>query len=274
MRYFAPNTISDKSDVEGLLLSTTIYSHSKDLAAQLISLTKKIVQTNIKIVGRQTKSKLIVRGYLLSNDGSDKAAKFGFHNMLGIYDPSKNHFIVFNFEIVNGKIHFTSLSTLIHEISHQIQFQLISDLVSAPQPIIEGLAELAHYYLLYDTYGVIVHYSKWLNYDYSTYDPKVRLYNTPTSPLEKDRDLYSLSTIFLFWLYTCENTAFYKVIYNYNPNELDRVKYPNFLKFIDNIHSRFSEITTTVNLNTIEYSTELNTLLTKQIRSPVCLILG
>jgi hypothetical protein len=180
--------------------------------------------------------------------GAKNRIKFGYRDALGIYLPSKNEFVVFDLIINNGIIDYQSLKTAIHEIAHNIHSESIYIFRLGPA-IPEGLAYFSTDMSFHGPYSVILHLEYVINYKFEEYDPVRQLTKMPTSSIEYNRDVNILSTIFIYFLYSCDISNYYNFISACEDNTVEQFLqkyYTNktktlYLNYINNQISRYTK---------------------------------
>ncbi len=170
--------------------------------------------------------------------GSKNRIKFGYRDALGIYLPSKNEFVVFDLVINNNIIDYQSLKTAIHEIAHNIHSESIYIFRLGPA-IAEGLAYFSTDMVFHGPYSVYLHLEHVMNYKFREYDPVRQLTKMPTSPIEYNRDVNILSTIFIYFLHSCDINKYYKFISACEDNKVEQFLQEYYTNKIKNLYVNY-----------------------------------
>ena len=260
MWLLAPNKIIRIFSYKTVKINITLSSYySSGEINSFVNLLEGTILNILKLINKNELSfDIEIRGILMK--GAKNNIKFGFRDLLGIYIPSKNEFVVFNFVMNNGVITYESLETVIHEITHNIVSEVMPMSNRYPSQIHEGIAHFITNMILHGVHGLAKYLQLALNYNYSEYDPVRQLTIHPTSNVEFYRDVNILSTIYIYFLYNCNLDNYYKFLFAVEHGSLSKFLesfYDNgmktmFVNFISNSLERYPTAMTNV-MNDIKH---------------------
>lgn len=232
------HTVFIKNEIKfRIFLMTHVKDTGEALAKLLATISKRIIEEMSYMHDeRNTESRITVM--LLNCDEYDFAKSLGFENLAGVYIPSKQTVMTFNFKFDSANLlNFDSLYVICHEITHAITYTY-APLMCVYDTIIEGIAELITNDIIYGpSLGIsriIISYV--YSYDFKTYKIPRDIIIEAFNQEEKIRNKYRLSMIYLSWLKRCkhseymENSSDSKSFFSSNRNWTDHQN--QFIQFV------------------------------------------
>lgn len=200
------HTVLIKNDIK---LTISLMTHMNDTGkalAELIGVISKRIISEMSYMHEQRNVNSRITVMLLSCDEHDYAKSLGFENVAGVYIPSTQTVMTFNFKFDSKDIlNLNSLYVICHEITHALTYTY-APLMCVYDTITEGIAELISSDIIYGpSLGISRVITKYVfSYDFRTYVLPRDIIQEAFDQEQKIRNKYRLSMIYLSWLKRCK----------------------------------------------------------------------